>query len=65
MHIFDISIPDKPLTNIELPAYARELEIPYFRGVFMRDTLPPFPLNQLSWLSLGMLLSKQDRYNLL
>ena len=44
MHIFDISIPDKPLTNIELSAYAREL-IPHFRGVFMRDTLTPYLFN--------------------
>ena len=34
-HILNVSIPDKPLTNIELSIYARELEIPHFRGVFM------------------------------
>ena len=39
------SIPDRPLTNIELATYARELEIPHFRGVFMRDTLPQYPFN--------------------
>ena len=43
MHIFNVSIPDRPLTNIKLPAYARELEIPSFRSVFMRDTLPQYP----------------------
>ena len=45
MHIFNLSIPDKPLTNIELSTYARELEIPHFRGVFMSDTLPLYPFN--------------------
>ena len=34
---------DKPLTNIELPTYARELKIPHFRGVYMQDTLPHHP----------------------
>ena len=45
MHIFDVNIPDKPLTNIELTTYAQELVIPHFRGVFMRDTLPLYPFN--------------------
>ena len=45
MRIFNASIPDKPVTNIELSTYAQELEIPHFRGVFMRDTLPPHPFN--------------------
>ena len=45
MRVFGECMPDKPLTNIELSAYARELEIPYFRGVFMRDTLPLYPFN--------------------
>ena len=45
MHIFNVSIPDKPMTNIELTTYARELEIPHFRGVFVRDTLPLYPFN--------------------
>ena len=40
-----ISVPDKPLTNIELVRYARLLKIPDSRGVFMRDTLPQYPLN--------------------
>ena len=43
MHIFIVSIPDRALTSIELSGYARELEIPCFRGVFMRDTLPQYP----------------------
>ena len=45
MRVFNISVPDKPLTNIELVSYARLLKIPDFRGVFMRDTLPQYPLN--------------------
>ena len=45
MRVFNISVPDKPLTTIELVRYARLLEIPDFRGVFMRDTLPQYPLN--------------------
>ena len=38
MQIFNISVPEKPLTNIEVVRYARLLKIPDFRGVFMRDT---------------------------
>ena len=45
MRVFNISVPDKPLINIELVRYARLLKIPDFRGVFMRDTLPQYPLN--------------------
>ena len=44
MHVFNVSIPDKPLTNIELTTYAQELEIPHFRCVFMRESLPLYPL---------------------
>ena len=43
MPIFNVSIPDKPLANIELCTYVLELKIPHFRGVFMRDTLPLHP----------------------
>ena len=42
---FSTNIPDKPLTNIKLARYAQELEIPHFRGVFMRDTLAQYPFN--------------------
>ena len=42
MYIFNINIPDKPLTNIDLSTYARELQIPHFRGILMRDTLHPY-----------------------
>ena len=45
MCIFNVSIPDRPLTNIELSTYAQELKIPHSRGVFMRDTLPLYPYN--------------------
>ena len=43
MQVFDIAIPDKPLSNFQLERYARQLEIPNFRGVFMKDTLPEHP----------------------
>lgn len=36
-------IPIRPLTNYELSKYAKELNIPNFRGVFMRDDLPATP----------------------
>lgn len=43
MNVFGIDIPDKPLTNLDLIKYVGELNIPYFRGIFMRDTLPKIP----------------------
>ena len=45
MYIFGTNIQDKPLTNIEASTYAQDLEIPHFRGVFMRDTLAQYPFN--------------------
>ena len=45
MYIFNASIPDKLLTNIELTTYAQELGIPHFRCVFMRYMLPLYPFN--------------------
>ena len=48
MQIFNISVPDKPLTNIELVRYDGLLKVPDFRGVFMRDTLPKYPFNEVS-----------------
>ena len=45
MRIFNVSIPDKSLTIIELSTYAQELEIPHFRGVFMKDKLSLHPFN--------------------
>ena len=44
MYIFDINI---PLTNIELPTYARELKIPHFKRVFRRETLPQYLYSEL------------------
>ena len=38
-----VSIPIRPLTNLDLIKYAKLLKIPYFRGVFMRDKLPKSP----------------------
>lgn len=38
--IENISLPNKPLNNVELLEAARKLRIPNFRGVFLRDTLP-------------------------
>ena len=40
IHVFNIEIPDEALTNNRLSTYARELKVPHFRDVFMRDTLP-------------------------
>lgn len=37
-------IPIRPLTNYDLLYYAKQLEIPHFRGVFCIDTLPKKPL---------------------
>lgn len=34
------NIPRKPLTNIDLLKYVKLLQIPYFRGIFMRNELP-------------------------
>ena len=44
MHVFNVSVPDRPLTNIELSTYTRDLEITHF-SVFMRDTLSQYPFN--------------------
>lgn len=33
-------LPRKPLSNFEILKCANRLKLPYFRGVFMRDTLP-------------------------
>ena len=47
MKVYGLNISDdKGLTNIDIYRYARELEIPYFRGVFMRDTLPNKPYSK-------------------
>ena len=41
--IDNIVLPNKPLTNEELTIAAKKLKIPYFRGVYLRDTLPKKP----------------------
>ena len=33
-------MPNKPLTNLDIIDAVRKLEIPRFRGVFLRDNLP-------------------------
>ena len=43
MDVYGLTIPDKPLSNFELLDYAKLLNIPNFRGVFMRDELPNKP----------------------
>ena len=41
LNVYEIELPsDRALTNLDIEDYANKLEIPYFRGVFMRDTLP-------------------------
>ena len=45
MDVFGVNIPDKALNNFELIEYVNQLKIPYFRGVFMRDSLPNSPHN--------------------
>ena len=40
MIIYDINIPECSLTNLDLIHYAQKLNIPNFRGVFMRNTIP-------------------------
>ena len=47
MKVYGLLIPDdKGLTNIDIYKYVRELQIPNFRGVFMRDTLPSIPYSK-------------------
>ena len=43
MNVYGLHIPDKPLSNFELLDYVKQLNIPNFRGVFMRDELPKKP----------------------
>ena len=42
---FNVSILDRPLTNIELSTYARKLEIPHFRGYFYERCDTQYPFN--------------------
>ena len=41
--IKNVILPNKPLCNFELENAAKKLKIPYFRGVFLLDTLPKKP----------------------
>ena len=43
MDVYGIQIPDKSLSNFDLMKYVEDLNIPNFRGVFMRDELPKIP----------------------
>ena len=44
MKVYGIEIPsDRGLTNLEIENFVTKLQIPNFRGVFMRDTLPAKP----------------------
>ena len=41
--VHGLSLPQKPLSNIELQKAVEALGISHFRGIFMRDALPPSP----------------------
>ena len=41
-----VNLPNKPLTNFQLIDTVKELKIPHFRGVFMRNDLPRKPLKR-------------------
>ena len=41
--IKNITLPNKPLNNFGLKDAVKKLKIPYFRGVFLLDTLPKKP----------------------
>jgi len=43
INVEGVVLPNKPLTNFELIDAVKKLNIPNFRGVFMRDTLPKKP----------------------
>ena len=43
MDVYGLHIPDKPLSNFDLLDYVEKLNIPNFRGVFMKDELPKKP----------------------
>ena len=38
-----VILPNKLLSNFELEDTVKKLKIPYFRGVFLLDTLPKKP----------------------
>ena len=41
-----VNLPNKPLTNFQLIDTVKQLKIPHFRGVFMRNDLPRRPLKR-------------------
>ena len=41
--IKNVILPNKPLSNFELENAVKKLKIPFFRGVFLLDTLPKKP----------------------
>jgi len=41
--VYNVVLPNKPLSNVELLDAAKKIEIPGFRGVFVRDNLPSKP----------------------
>ena len=41
--IKNVILPNKPLSNFELEDAVKKLKIPFFRGVFLLDTLPKKP----------------------
>jgi len=43
--VYNVVLPNKPLSNVELLDAAKKIEIPGFRGVFVRDNLPSKPGN--------------------
>jgi len=43
--VYNVVLPNKPLSNVELLDAAKKIEIPGFRGVFVRDNLPRKPGN--------------------
>ena len=45
MKVYEVDIPttDRGLTNIDILHFMNLLEVPNFRGVFMRDELPKIP----------------------
>ena len=41
--IKNIILPNKPLSNFDLEDAVKKLKTPFFRGVFLLDTLPRKP----------------------
>lgn len=39
----NVTLPYKPLTNVEIIEASANMKIPNFRGVYLRDTLPKSP----------------------